>query len=299
MADPTLIGQLISGDSSDRDLTIDYRVRVAVEGDWNSAINASGLPAFNSEHTSRKGYYARKYRCRAENAQNHYMAIVSIIYESIGEVNESATAPWLEPDTFTSDDVEIKVADGRYWDTDNQVWVLSTNSAGTPYNPPIERSRYVEKLTISACREADGWSPATFKAFLGFTNSDTVTIFGRVCTADMAKLISLPYQKKWWKNPATSLLEAYYDVQIIIVIDPETHAIELLDCGFSQKNGDDELEPIKDKDGNNTQDLIGLDGNGVALSLKFRTDPDKYQYLEKRLFNQQFSMSTLDLPEAE
>lgn len=302
----TLIGILPSGDASDSDLTIDYRVRVSAESDWNSALAASGLPTFGSEHATRKGYYAKTARARQENPVNHYMAVVSIRYETFS-VNESATAPWDDPATYSTRYVEIEICDGKYYDPDGAgAWKPNTNSAGDWFNPAVARSRFAVELTINIARQASAWSPATFDAAVGCVNSAAITICGRAGAAYQWRLMNMPHSKRYWKNPATSLLEAYYDVSYVVLGDAETHRLVQLDMGFQDKMNGGKLQPITrnrlayNKDTNNdiVQELTKLNGSGIAESEINCADVTIIRELPARLFTNTYAFADLGLPPA-
>ena len=302
----TLLGKINTGNAGTNELAVDYIVGISAESDWNSALAASGLPACGSVHPSRAGYYAIDISARPANEQNHYRAIVTVRYQPT-QVSTKATAPWLEAATYTVADRPQAFYDGKYYDTTTSTWVPNTNSAGEFYDPTQPREIYLLEIVISAAKEAASWTPSNFDAARGKVNSASVTVCGRVCAAYCLKLTGLTYTKKYWLNPTSTLLEAYYDVTWTVTKHPETWKLAQFDCGFRVKGDDGKWKAITEPNSATpaipsrvpVTRLAKLNKAGAAMSDEDQANPAKGEFLDGRLFCETYAFVGLALPAGE
>lgn len=301
----TLLGKLNSGSAGSNELVVEYIVGISAESDWNSALTATGLPAFGEVHPGRAGYYAIDINARPANEQNHYRAIVTVRYQP-AQVSLKPTAPWNDPATYVVNDRPQAWYDGKYYDTTAAAWKLNTNSAGDIYDPTQPREIYMLEIAVTACKQASVWTPSSFDAARGKVNSDQITICGRTCAQYYIKLVAMPYSKKYWLNPATTLLEAYYEVTFVLLYHPQGWKMEQLDAGFREKDSTtNKLKMIQETDPADTskkrivQRMAKLNGSGASMSETDQADPTKFTYLPGRLFCETYAFSGLGLPTGE
>ncbi len=300
----TIIGRLNSGLSGTNEIVDEYIVAISSESNWNSALGAPGLPVFGAVHGSRSGYYVMDITARPANEFNHYRSIVSVRYQPVkAQVSVSPTAPWDEPSSYSASTRAEAFYDGKYFDTDSNSWEMNANSAGDIYDPTQPREIHITEIVINMAKEAAGFSPAFLTDYSGKVNDGYLMVCGFSCVAYDLKLVGVSYNKKYWLNPSTGVLEAYFDITISIHKHPDSWKMAQLDAGFRQKNSDTgKLEMIMEPDPMNknkdriVQRMVKLDGNGRAMSSEDQADPETFTYLPPRLFSATANFSALNLP---
>lgn len=132
------------------------------------------------------------------------------------------------------------------------------NSAGDPYDPPVEGddSRWVANVTKNVAAV-----PSWLTSYRDAVNSGAFTLDGLAIVAGAAKIMSVSIGK--WEKRSVFW---YRTVGLTIAIDGSGWAKSILDAGFREIMGTSRVNIKNDGDGEDITAPVPLDGSGAKLT---------------------------------
>ena len=237
--------------------------------DANTVVAHASCPRLGNVYPRDIGAWCRG---RRANSVNKRLWIVTATYSSEREMEED---PGADPPQFTwstqqFQKIYVKDRDGK----------AIVNSAGDPYDPPIEGddSRWSCTVTRNVASV-----PSWLLSYKDAVNSEAFTIDGISVNAGSAKLQNIQIGPLQTRNDIT-----FRQLSLTLTF-AESFAVEVLDAGFCYKDGTEQKRILVD--GGEPTAPVLLDGAGAVLA---NPTQDNAVYNEHNIY-QEKSFSVLPL----
>lgn len=213
--------------------------------DANTVVAHASCPRLGSVYPYDIGAWCKG---RRANSVNKRVWIITATYSSEREMEEDPAA---DPPQFTWSTqqfqrIYVKDRDGK----------AIVNSAGDPYDPPVEGDDSRVSCTVSRNVAS---VPAWVLTYKDAVNAAAFTIDGISVNAGSAKVQSINI------GPVQSRNDISFRQLSITLTFAESFAAEVLDAGFNYKDGTDRKK-ITLADGNEPTAPVLLDGAGAVLA---------------------------------
>lgn len=217
--------------------------------DENVVMNHADCPRVGDLHPNNSDAY-----CREVSAKNEeYSKKVWTVEAKYTTESEISITPAAEPAEITWDTENYQ----RPYFKDRSGYGI-VNSAGDPYDPPIEGddSRWVATITKNL-----DFVPSWILTYRDAVNASAFTLDGLAIPAGAAKIMSIKIGK-WEKRS----IFWYRPVTISLAIDSNGWAVSVLDAGFREKSSTNRVNIKNDGDGEDITAPVPLNGSGAKLS---------------------------------
>lgn len=202
---------------------------LAADGAY-TAITAATLPGYGDQHTQAASakLIRKTARRKGSDEDSRRLWLVECDYETPSGVDPTDDPADEAPRISFAVRQYETVADGVP-DPDNPGELLAIlNSAGDPFNPPPNKSRYNLVCTIIRNEKADTFDPANLDTYIDTLNDDSITIAGITGAAGTARMVDMSASTETRRGEY-----AYREVTYVIEWSRH-HLVDILSTGFFQ-----------------------------------------------------------------
>ena len=254
---------------------------------------AEGLPATGSFYPGSTEFRAVRKDATAED-DDRLLWYVDIIYQSQRFSGAAQTnpniPPWELPPTVSYASVGTTRIFEKAYDEENELTIPVVNSAGDPFDPPLEDD--VQNLVIRISRNMAflDVDPEWVDTYQGTVNAEDVVIGDLLLPGEQGRIATFQMTLQNWVDGAGEN-NPYYAVSIDVERKKERQIREVIDRGFAVYETIPDTDPpevlrFRAMESNENGERIPssephlLDGEGDWVPLADYGDPDKIVYLK-------------------